>query len=840
MTSRGPHRALGDARLRALFALALLAPPLAAIDLARASRTRLDNGLTLLVLEDRTLPVVSVQMLYRAGSRSEENGRTGLAHFLEHMAFRAAENFPDTEVASAIYAVGGEWHGYTWLDETTYFETLPSPHLDLALRIEADRMARLEIPGDQVEAERGAVLAELHGYENDPRAVLKDAVIAVSFQQHPYRNNTIGWPSDVEAIDHRDLVDFYRRHYHPGNAVLAVVGEVSPRQVETRVRELFGSFAGCEPSEPPRTVEPAQTGERRIELHGPVPGSLFEVVYRAPAAGSPDWPAFLVLQEVLGGGEGVNFAQNEWGVAVRPGTRLAGVVDDLSTWYPPMAQPYVFSIAGSIAAGDDPAAIEAAIEARLARLREERIGLDELQAARERLLAELVFDVETTEDAAHQLAYFAGLEALEQLLGLPRAVRAVSADELRQVAARYLQPRLRSVGWYLAGDAPRSPTAGAVRRPPRLEASPPAEPPGTVAGPASMQPASPPVVRRLDGGLPVIVQRVALSPAAYLRLLVPSTAASFPIRSEADDPVWRHTSLDVRFRPDDLLDALAAARRALSEATPRTAPDDAASTDPSRRLHREFERLLGLEGDPPSASPAALILVGDLEAEVALASAAEQFGGLEPAGALPPRRLALTRREVEVTIEPPRAQARLGYLVPAPPPAHADHLAWRLLLYVLTHGYEGRLGKEAISRRGLVYYIASRYPSDGQSAWIALEIGVDPPKLERMRALLVETLAELARRPPTAVELAEGQRHLIGRRQSAHQSNREISAALAAEWFGLGRLRDADEFARAVVAVGLDDLRRVVPAFTSGAVVVVKVGESVPSPAPVKRSSADP
>ncbi len=112
--------------------------------------------------------------------------------------------------------MGGEWHGYTWLDQTTYFETLPAEDLDLALRIEADRMARLVIPAAEVEAERGAVLAEMHGYENDPASVLHDTVLAVSFLQHPYRNNTIGWESDVESITHDDLVEFYRDAYRPG------------------------------------------------------------------------------------------------------------------------------------------------------------------------------------------------------------------------------------------------------------------------------------------------------------------------------------------------------------------------------------------------------------------------------------------------------------------------------------------------------------------------------------------------------------------------------------------------------------------------------------------------
>ncbi len=248
---------------------ALVTFPLGAFDLGRAQRFTLDNGLTVIVLEVPAAPAVSVQMLYRVGARNEEVGQTGLTHFLEHMAFRASAHFPDTDLVSSIYAVGGEWHGYTWLDQTTYFETLPAEHLDLALKIEADRMNWLQIPAADVEAERGAVLAEMHGYENDPATVLHDAVLAVSFLQHPYRNNTIGWESDVENISHDELVEFYRRAYSPANAVLAVVGPVSAAGVLEQVRGLFGALPGGERTLPPPTVEPPQQGVRRIELLGP-------------------------------------------------------------------------------------------------------------------------------------------------------------------------------------------------------------------------------------------------------------------------------------------------------------------------------------------------------------------------------------------------------------------------------------------------------------------------------------------------------------------------------------------------------------------------------------------
>src|SRR6185436_9671921 len=270
-----------------------------------------------MVLADPTLPPVRTQVLYRVGGRTESSGETGLAHFVEHMAFRATEHFPDTGVVSRIYAVGGEWHGYTWIDQTTYFETVPRERLELALSIEADRMARLVIPAAEVEAERKAVLTELHGYENDPASVLHDAVTAAAFAAHPYRNNVIGWATDVDQVSHAEIVDFYRRHYRPANAVLAVAGDVRAPEVLSLVRRLFGALPAAEPTPPPRAVEPPQLGERRVDLHGAGARSRFEIAYHAPAAGDPDFAAFLLLQAVLAGSSGANFRQDGDGVAVR-------------------------------------------------------------------------------------------------------------------------------------------------------------------------------------------------------------------------------------------------------------------------------------------------------------------------------------------------------------------------------------------------------------------------------------------------------------------------------------------------------------------------------------------
>lgn len=824
-------------QIAATLAMAFLPGALAAFDLSQVVRTRLDNGLTVLVLEEHALPLVSVQMLYKVGARDEVTGRTGLAHFVEHMAFRATERFPGTEVVSRIYGVGGEWHAYTWIDQTTYYETVPSTELPLVLDIEADRMARLLLPADEVEAERGAVLAELHGYENDPATVLKDAVLATSFLHHPYRNNTIGWPSDVERLTRDDIEAFYRAHYRPANAVLTVVGDVEAGAVLAAVRERFGALPGGEPSPPPRTVEPPQLGERRVTLRLPRGAGRFEIAYRAPAASSPDYPAFLLLQELLGGSGGVNFLQATFGTEV-DGTYLLGKTGvDMVTWFPPSARPYVLTIAGD--RGERSAEdLERVIESRLAMLRTQTFDL--VEAALDHLLDELIFDIETTEDAAHQLAFFEGLGALDVLLDLPARLARVTPEDVRRAAARYLQPWQRTVGWVespvATPEAPGEAVSEAEDRRPTVEPASPAspaaptpierEPVGALGTPSAGGALAEPVTFRLKAGLPVIFQRSTLSPTGYLLLLFPRTSCA-PGQIVADDPVWRHSSYGSKFLLRHAWRSLgvphllrACATPSERTAQPPTAPG--AAPDPGAALAGALGELLGLDDrSAPAARPRLLVLTGDFDPTEARQRLETAFGDVAPgtrdAGPAPRRTLAEKRVQLGGL-----AQARLGYAVPAPSPREPAGDAWRMLLYILSHDYEGRLGVEAITRRGLVYHIESAYHCDGDSAWISLSTGVDPAKLPEMRELLQSTLAGLRSNPPTDAEIEEARRHLLGRRLTGAQSNQELAERLARDAVCFGGPLSAAAYRERLERIGRDEVLAAVPGFLDGGVAVVE------------------
>ncbi|MEQ8178637.1 MAG: insulinase family protein [Amphiplicatus sp.] len=788
-------------------------PASAALDLSRAQVEQLENGLTVIVLEERAAPVVSVHTAYRVGGRDDPAGRMGLAHFMEHMAFRQSKNFPGTRLVDSIYSVGGEWHGYTWIDQTNYFATVPKEYLDLLLRIESDRMARLVLADEDVNAETGAVIAEMNSYADDPSALLFDAVLASMFQVHPYRNNTIGYEADVKAIAHADVADFYARHYHPSNAAVAIVGDVDADAVIALAKKRFGKIRARAPATLPPASEPLRRGERRIVLKGGAADrQLFKIAYPAPPARSEDFAAFLVMQKLIGGGSGANFLQNEWGDAVESGARLDGIAEDLATWFIPTADPYVFTVSGSIAAADDTEKPEAAIQSALDALAAAPVTDEELYAARDAARRDLLFDIQTTEDAAHQLAFFDSIGALDRLPALDARLSEVSAADIRRVARAWLREDQRTVGWFMPGNE----AAPEEQRFARL--LPQAAPRIGKGAPQDATPA--PIIAALANGVTAIVQVSPLSPTVSITVIAPGVFSGGGARENAPAPGYtsfNETGLSGELGPmaQRLVDAL-------REAAP--ASTQPARNDPSARLSQLLDEAKSLGGSSiKSAHPIVIAVSGDIDPEETLGVLNDAFGAMPaaetPAAFMPPGEI---ESRVE-TVSGAKAQAALGYVVRAPGGDGADALAWRIALYILAHDYGGRLGAEAISRRGLLYYIGADYAADASTGWVTLSMDVDAEKLGAMRDLLKAELKKLVTTPPTAAEIDEAKRHLVGRRISAAQSNKEIADALAAEWLALGALREPDALKSALAGVSREDVVSILPAFTAGEILIVDV-----------------
>src|SRR6266545_935114 len=255
----------------------------------------LANGLRVLIQEEHTAPLASVWCWYKVGSKDERPGLTGVSHWVEHMNFKGTTNIPRDQVKGIIEQYGGSWNGYTWIDQTTYLETATRDALDRMLFIESERMANCLYHPDDCESERTVIISELQGGENDPDQLLDQELTATAFKAHTYRHPTIGWLWDLQTMSRDDLYDYYRRYYVPNNATLVIVGDVDTDSALQQAAHHFGRIQpGAEPSRL-RTVEPAQSGERRLHIRKEGTTTYLKAAFHAPPFSAPGFFPLLVL-----------------------------------------------------------------------------------------------------------------------------------------------------------------------------------------------------------------------------------------------------------------------------------------------------------------------------------------------------------------------------------------------------------------------------------------------------------------------------------------------------------------------------------------------------------------
>lgn len=497
----------GRAGLAGPAALAIAAccgAPASAQQGAPATRTVLANGLTVLAQEDHGSPLVTVAVMYRVGARNEAAGSTGLAHYVEHMNFRATRAFPGHETTEAITRMGGRWSGYTWIDQTYYAETVPSQALERMLDLEADRMTGALYDPQEFQQERSSVVAELNSYD-DATSLLYDAVLAASFEIHPYRNNTIGWLTDVERLTRDDAYRFYRRFYHPGNAVLAIVGDFDTAAALRLVEARFGGIARGEPSEV-STVEPPQTGQRRVDVRRPGAQARVLLAFRAPALNEPDFAAMVLFDALLAGGKGAYFTHDYAPPAETLLGRAATLAEpgsETETRWQASLYPYVYTLGASASSERSLATLEAALFQALEEAATRRWSDDEWQAALRQIRTGWAVDMDDLASRAHQLAFFEVSGGYERLYALPETIAGLTREDLARFAHARLRPHQATVGWFVpSAPAAAPPTTAAAPR----AMAPPALPPAVAraAAPPALRAAAP-LELRLANGLRVIL-----------------------------------------------------------------------------------------------------------------------------------------------------------------------------------------------------------------------------------------------------------------------------------------------------------------------------------------------
>jgi zinc protease len=420
----------------------------------RMRDVRLDNGLKVLVQEEHTAPLASVWCWYKVGSKDERPGLTGVSHWVEHMNFKGTTNIPRDQVKGIIERFGGSWNGYTWIDQTTYLETATRDALDRMLFIEAERMANGLYHPDDCESERTVIIAELQGGENDPDQLLDQELTATAFKAHAYRHPTIGWLSDLQTMTREDLYGYYRHYYVPNNATLVIVGDVDAREALGRVEHHFAAIPpGAELSRV-RTVEPEQTGERRLTIRKPGTTAYLKVGYHAPAVTDRHFLPLLLLDAVLTGAKGLNLWSSFRVAPPQRSARLyrALVERGLASWVGgsllPTEEPFLYTVSATVVEGTPLASVEAVLLEELDRVERHPVTERELTKARAQLRARLVFDRDSVTNIAHQLGYFDTIASVDLFTALPSSIAAVTVDDVAAAARAVLPASNRTIGWF--------------------------------------------------------------------------------------------------------------------------------------------------------------------------------------------------------------------------------------------------------------------------------------------------------------------------------------------------------------------------------------------------------
>lgn len=423
--------------MRSLWAIGL-AVLLAGGAQATLTDVTLDNGMRVIVKEDRRAPVMVSQVWYRAGSMDEFNGTTGVAHVLEHMMFKGTKTVPPGEFSKRIAAAGGRENAFTSRDYTAYFQQMQKDRLELSMQLEADRMANLVI-SDALFAKEIQVVMEERRLRTDDQAqsVVYERLMATAYQTHPYRRPIIGWMNDLQNMTAQDTRDWYARWYAPNNATLVVAGDVEAGAVIALAKKHFGALpARPLPERKPQT-EPEQIGTKRIVVKAPAQLPYLLMAWHAPAL--RDWArdsepyALQILAGVLSGNDSARL-QNRL-------VKTQQIAVNASAGYDAVTRgPGMFMIDATPAQGKSVADLEKAIRAEIARVQREGISEAELARVKAQVIAADVYQRDSLFYQAMQLGDYAmaGLppEALERRVD---RLRAVSAAEVQAVAQKWLQ-----------------------------------------------------------------------------------------------------------------------------------------------------------------------------------------------------------------------------------------------------------------------------------------------------------------------------------------------------------------------------------------------------------------
>ena len=412
------------------------------------SQYTLDNGLRVILHQDRTTPIVAVSIMYEVGGKDSFEGRTGFAHFFEHLLFEGTENITERgQYAKYVQDAGGVLNANTSQDRTYYYEILPSNQLELGLWLESERLLHAKVTQEGVDTQRGVVKEERRErVDNQPYGGLIDELFNRGFKEHPYKDPNIGYMKDLDSAEEKDYKEFYERYYVPNNAVLSIAGDLDIEETKALVEKYFATIP--KGAEPPRVdvKEPALTGEIRDTVYdakAPLPAVVMG--YRTPERNNPDYYAISLMNQVLSSGQSSRLYRklvDEESVAVQAGS------------FPSFTQDPGLSLAFAIVKpGTDLTKVEGIIDAEVEKIQTELISEREFQKLKNNVEVDAISGYGSMAGIAESLAEYEMYQGDANLINTEtERYNAVTREDIQRVANEYYKPSNRVILYWLPGE----------------------------------------------------------------------------------------------------------------------------------------------------------------------------------------------------------------------------------------------------------------------------------------------------------------------------------------------------------------------------------------------------
>lgn len=446
------HRHISLAFAAFLVAISLTASP-ARPSVFGPETFKLANGMQVVVVQNHRIPVVTHMVWYKVGSADEVEGSTGISHFLEHLMFKGTERHPEGEFSTLLARIGGRENAFTSYDYTAYHQTVAKEHLALVMELEADRMTNLHITPESVETERQVVLEERRQRtDNDPRSILQEQALAVSYLNYPYRRPVIGWEHEIRALTLGGIMAFHARWYAPNNAILVISGDTTAKDVRPLAEKYYGVIPPGPVPQRVRPQEPPQRAAREVTLRDArVRQPALSRSYLAPSHGygkkDHTYP-LEVLATIISSGATSRLHRN---LVVRQ-----GLATTAGAWYDAdRLGPSRFGFYISPRPGTDMATLEAAMMKEVDAILADGVSNEEVSRAKKLMLASAVYARDSVSHGARVLgAALASGQTVTDVESWPERIQNVTAEQIVDAARAVFKAEMSVTTRLLGLEAP--------------------------------------------------------------------------------------------------------------------------------------------------------------------------------------------------------------------------------------------------------------------------------------------------------------------------------------------------------------------------------------------------